>query len=55
MIPEQVQERLAGMHALQRLGSEEDAAEAALFLASRRMSGWLSGTVIDVAGGPLSG
>lgn len=40
----------AGMVALNRLGTVEDIAEAALFLASQA-SNWITGTVLDVNGG----
>jgi 3-oxoacyl-[acyl-carrier protein] reductase len=53
MIPAELQERLARSHALQRLGAPDDVAEAALFLASRQRSGWRTGAVIDIAGGPM--
>jgi len=37
-------------HPLRRLGTPEDVARAALFLASDA-SGWVTGVVLDVAGG----
>jgi 3-oxoacyl-[acyl-carrier protein] reductase len=49
-IPEELQRTLAGMHPLKRLGSSEDVAEAAVFLASDA-SGWITGIVLDIAGG----
>jgi 3-oxoacyl-[acyl-carrier protein] reductase len=52
LIPEDVKERLSRTHPLQRLGTPEDVAEAALYLASER-SAWVSGITIDVAGGAV--
>ena len=49
-IPEDLQRSLIDMHPVKRLGTPEDVAEAALFLASDA-SGWISGIVVDVAGG----
>jgi len=51
-IPEQVQETLRGTHPIRRLGTPEDVAQTALFLASDN-SAWISGIVIDVAGGSV--
>lgn len=51
-IPQDVQEKLALMHPIPRLGLPEDVAEAALFLASDRAP-WISGVVLDVAGGSV--
>jgi 3-oxoacyl-[acyl-carrier protein] reductase len=53
MIPEAMQRTFAQQHPVQRLGTPEDVAAAALFLASEE-SGWISGVVLDVAGGPLA-
>jgi 3-oxoacyl-[acyl-carrier protein] reductase len=50
-IPPDVQTRLAEGHALRRLGTPEDVARAALFLACREDSGWMTGVVIDLHGG----
>jgi len=52
-IPEALQRTLAEQHPLQRLGTPEDVAAAALFLASEE-SGWISGLVLDIAGGPVA-
>lgn len=51
-IPASVQDSLAAMHPMGRLGTPEDVAGAALFLASDA-SGWLTGTIMDVAGGAV--
>jgi 3-oxoacyl-[acyl-carrier protein] reductase len=51
-IPAPVQEQLSQAHPLQRLGTPEDVADAALFLASQR-SAWISGVTLDVAGGSV--
>jgi 3-oxoacyl-[acyl-carrier protein] reductase len=37
-------------HPVRRLGTPEDVAQAALFLASEH-SGWISGVILDIAGG----
>jgi 3-oxoacyl-[acyl-carrier protein] reductase len=49
-IPEDQQRALIDMHPVRRLGTPEDVAQAALFLASDQSS-WISGIVIDLAGG----
>jgi 3-oxoacyl-[acyl-carrier protein] reductase len=49
-IPEEQQRALIGMHPITRLGTPEDVAQAALFLASDQSS-WISGIVVDVGGG----
>jgi 3-oxoacyl-[acyl-carrier protein] reductase len=51
-IPETVQEELAAMHPLRRLGTPEDVARAALYLASDEAA-WVTGVVLDVAGGAV--
>jgi 3-oxoacyl-[acyl-carrier protein] reductase len=51
-IPETLRERLAEMHPLRRLGTPEDVAGAALFLVSED-AGWITGVVLDVAGGGM--
>lgn len=49
-IPEALQADLAAAHPIRRLGTPEDIANAALFLASEDAS-WITGIVLDVAGG----
>ena len=51
-IPGEVQEKLAVSHPVRRLGTPGDIAEAALFLVSDA-SGWITGTVTDIAGGSV--
>jgi 3-oxoacyl-[acyl-carrier protein] reductase len=51
-IPDAVQEQMREHHPIRRLGTPEDVARAALFLASER-SGWISGVTLDVAGGSV--
>jgi 3-oxoacyl-[acyl-carrier protein] reductase len=51
-IPEEQRAKLAGMHPVRRLGTPDDVARAALFLASDA-SGWISGVVLDIAGGAV--
>jgi 3-oxoacyl-[acyl-carrier protein] reductase len=51
-IPEAMRDRMAASHPIARLGTPEDAARAALFLASAD-SGWITGVVLDVSGGAL--
>jgi 3-oxoacyl-[acyl-carrier protein] reductase len=45
-------EQLVRTHPVQRLGTPDDVARAALFLASDA-SGWISGVVLDIAGGAV--
>jgi 3-oxoacyl-[acyl-carrier protein] reductase len=49
-IPEAQQRALIDLHPIRRLGTPDDVARAALFLASEQSS-WISGIVLDVAGG----
>ncbi len=51
-IPDGMQEHLRRAHPIQRLGTPSDVADAALFLASDHSS-WISGIVLDVAGGSV--
>jgi 3-oxoacyl-[acyl-carrier protein] reductase len=51
-IPEALQATLAEAHPLRRLGTVEDVAQAALYLASDN-AGWVTGVVLDVAGGAV--
>jgi 3-oxoacyl-[acyl-carrier protein] reductase len=51
-IPAPVQKQLAESHPIQRLGTPQDVADAALFLAAEN-SGWISGVVVDIAGGSV--
>ncbi|HEU4996978.1 MAG TPA: SDR family NAD(P)-dependent oxidoreductase [Gemmatimonadaceae bacterium] len=52
-IPEPQQRTLAEQHPLKRLGTPDDVARAALYLASDEAS-WISGVVFDVAGGAVT-
>lgn len=51
-IPDSVKEQLRLDHPIQRLGTPDDVAGAALFLASDA-AGWISGSVLDIAGGSV--
>jgi len=51
-IPVDTQRSLAESHPLRRLGTPEDVARAALFLASDESS-WISGVIVDIAGGAV--
>jgi 3-oxoacyl-[acyl-carrier protein] reductase len=51
-IPAQQQEAMANWHPIRRLGTPEDVATAAAFLASDEAA-WITGVVIDVAGGAV--
>jgi 3-oxoacyl-[acyl-carrier protein] reductase len=52
-IPDAQKARLIESHPIQRLGTPDDVARAALFLASDD-AGWITGIVLDVAGGSAS-
>jgi 3-oxoacyl-[acyl-carrier protein] reductase len=52
LIPVAQQAAMAGFHPLKRLGTPEDVASAAVFLASDA-SAWITGAVLDVTGGAL--
>jgi 3-oxoacyl-[acyl-carrier protein] reductase len=51
-IPAELQRSLAEAHPLRRLGTPEDVAAAALFLASDS-AGWITGVIVDIAGGAV--
>lgn len=51
-IPDDQKQGLIEMHPLRRLGTPEDVASAARFLASDE-AGWITGVVLDVAGGAV--
>jgi 3-oxoacyl-[acyl-carrier protein] reductase len=51
-IPEAQIQPLIEQHPIRRLGEPEDVASAALFLASDQ-SGWITGVILDVAGGAV--
>jgi 3-oxoacyl-[acyl-carrier protein] reductase len=51
-IPQAQQSTLAEQHPIKRLGTVEDIAHAALFLASEEAA-WITGIVLDVAGGAV--
>lgn len=51
-IPADTQRTLAESHPLRRLGTPDDVAAAALFLASVA-SGWITGVIVDIAGGAV--
>jgi 3-oxoacyl-[acyl-carrier protein] reductase len=52
-IPDAQKARLIESHPIRRLGTPNDVARAALFLASDE-AGWITGIVLDVAGGSAS-
>jgi 3-oxoacyl-[acyl-carrier protein] reductase len=53
-VPEEVRRQLAASFPLGRIGTPEDVAEAALFLASDSSS-WITGLTLDLAGGRAGG
>lgn len=52
MIPAEMQESLVKTHPIRRLGTPLDVAAAAVYLAGDQ-AGWVSGIVLDVAGGSV--
>jgi 3-oxoacyl-[acyl-carrier protein] reductase len=52
LIPPETQDALRETHPLRRLGTPEDVARAAVFLASAD-SAWITGIVVDIAGGAV--
>jgi 3-oxoacyl-[acyl-carrier protein] reductase len=52
MIPDEQKKQLVDMHPIKRLGTPEDVARAALFLASDD-SAWITGMILDVTGGAV--
>ncbi|MGW5641674.1 SDR family NAD(P)-dependent oxidoreductase [Saccharopolyspora sp. NPDC003752] len=53
-MPAEVQDEVAATHPLRRMGTTDDVAGSALFLASDSAS-WLTGITIDIAGGRVTG
>jgi 3-oxoacyl-[acyl-carrier protein] reductase len=53
LIPPATQDALRAAHPLRRLGTPEDVARAAVFLASAHSAAWITGIVVDVAGGAV--
>ena len=51
-IPEAKKQALVDSHPIRRLGTPEDVARAALYLASEDAA-WITGIVLDVAGGAV--
>lgn len=51
-ISEPMQQQLIEAHPIRRLGTPEDVAQAALFLASEEAS-WITGVILDVTGGAV--
>jgi 3-oxoacyl-[acyl-carrier protein] reductase len=51
-IPQAIQLSLIDSHPIRRLGTPQDVAQAALFLAADTAA-WISGIVVDVAGGSV--
>jgi hypothetical protein len=51
-IPEQQQQQLIQSHPLRRLGTPQDVAQAAVYLASDEAS-WITGVVLDISGGAV--
>jgi 3-oxoacyl-[acyl-carrier protein] reductase len=53
-IPDAQKQAMVEWHPIRRLGTPEDVAQAALFLASEE-SAWITGVILDVAGGAVLG
>jgi len=51
-IPEAQKRSLVDMHPIRRLGTPDDVARAAVFLASDQ-SAWITGAILDVSGGAV--
>ena len=51
-VPLSMESALIDMHPVRRLGTPEDVARAALFLASEE-SAWITGVILDVTGGAV--
>ena len=51
-IPDDQKKALVDAHPIRRLGTPEDIAQAALFL-STTASAWITGVILDVAGGAV--
>jgi 3-oxoacyl-[acyl-carrier protein] reductase len=51
-IPEEQKQMLVAMHPVRRLGTPEDVARAAVYLASDD-AGWLTGVILDISGGAV--
>ena len=51
-IPDAQKQAMLDLHSIKRLGTPEDVAQAALFLASENAA-WITGVVLDVAGGAI--
>jgi 3-oxoacyl-[acyl-carrier protein] reductase len=52
LIPDAQKAAMVEAHPIRRLGKPEDVAQAALFLASDQ-AGWITGVILDVAGGSV--